>query len=1131
VSTFVCRVLLPLALASVALAGAIQRAPGLVKTAAGPRTDPTDSVYADRFVVRVPLADLAHLPAHPHDCFDGESVDGAGPQALAVLFLSAAEAAALAQYVSQIENLGTVSDYLAAFAPVRTLRAVPQRLRCYDPLRQRLMLPDCANPVTDPCIQPIVSLEPYDRYHSLDEGVCFLQNLAQQFPQICRLVSIGTSVEGRDIWALVVSDNGGAREPGEEQILFTGVTHAREWISFEMVLYLAECLACNYPHDPHVRQIVDRAVVWMVPAVNPDGYEYSWTVDRLWRKNRRYNGNGSWGVDINRNYDFRWGYDNWGSSPNPDAQIYRGPYPASEPETQAIQNLLAAEVFAIAVSFHSYGQYFLHPWGFTAEVLPRSDAAFRAAAGKSVRLIYGSSGAIYRPGQSSFTLYSTNGDFNDYAYGAAGVLAFTVELRPVSSLDGGFLLPEDQILPCVQENTAAAIWLMLNVANATDYGRGAGQPLLELPGPGLHWFSLPLTPARQKPQNSINFPMIWADNFRVWLDDAYHQPPGWHSLGDEVEGLGAASGCTIDVSNPELAHWATSLNSYRVLPYIFEDAVELVLSNVEPGLNLVGVPARQALPMQEIRIQRQILSSANYLPNFGRRVLAERTALQDFNSPAPWLDWTWSYTDPLGQVYLAHPTGAGGADPLLYPFRVYAFSSRVPSWRFGSYRPDQPFYVLRLPGFIAFDFSDCNYNATPDSQDIAAGASPDCNGNGVPDECELRGRIAYDCNGNGIIDECDIATGHSADCSSNGTPDECEPDCNANGVADSCDIAWGTSEDCAGEGVPDECEPDCNSNGIADSCDILAGASLDCDGQGVPDECQPALFIPLRIAVSGNASGEFLYYLEQAGHVLRELPRSEPLGDYLWRYDVLLLAPGSLGDRPQDEQRIDQFVAAGKGLIIFAGATDNYRGQAYPLAGRFGWVRRTGTVLVDPEDPVAYQLGPASALDGFSTSPVLKADARTVLTWQDGVPMTIVRSYGLGRVVYFNDLWGCYQQHWRGDPPYGMRLMRNALAWVAPPLPDDCNANGRHDACDIFLGNSLDANANGIPDECEIPGDLNCDRAVDLFDIDSFVLALVDPDRYALVYPNCFLRYADINGDGTVDAFDIDPFVELLTGR
>ncbi len=1094
----------------------------------------------EQYLVRIPLAELAGLPPHLRARFDGESVDVTPDGPLAVLLLGAGDLAELQRRVPNAERLSSLSDYLVQFAPRNTLARKPERLAAYAPLAARLApaMPGEAARGVDPCAEPVLSLQPYDEYHTLAEGECFLNNLAAAFPEITQLVSIGQSIEGRDIWALRVTDNPDTVEPEEQQILFTGVTHAREWVTFEQVLYLAEYLTTRYATDPQVRQVVDNSVIWLVPAVNPDGFVFSWEYQRMWRKNRRQASFGTYGVDLNRNYDFHWGHDDVGSSGMPSAETYRGDAPASEPETQAIQALLTQEQFAIAVSYHSYSQLCLHPWGYTPNVLTQSHTVLTALANKYVKLVHGVHGVRYTPGPAAYTIYQTNGDFTDYAYGRHGVLAFTPELRPASAAEGGFLLPEEQILPTVEENTAAAMWLMLNVANAFEYVRPDGQTLIETPAAGPNHFALSLAPTSQKPAAALGFPMSAAPQWHAWRDDLEYQPPGWAAMDADyeaaaVEGGGSGRGYRLDIYGPELLDWATGLTSYRVLPYVFEDGAEILLSNVQPGLNFLGVPTRAALLLQDIAVEQRILAAGQSYDgklNYGVKVLDERTAVQDAEAPAPWLDWTWEYVDSAGGVHRSHPTGEAGADPAVQPFRAYHVNVNVPSYKFGSRDEVEPVYVLRLPGFIAFDFPDCNYNATDDAVDIAAGTSLDCNNNGIPDECDLASGFSADCNGNGIPDECDIASGFSEDCAGNGIPDECEPDCNDNGQADSCDIFYGISEDCSGNGIPDECEPDCNDNGQADSCDIFYGTSLDCDLNSVPDECQPGLFAPVTILADGNVSGAFVYALMQAGHTVRVPGRDSPWLNYLPRYNVLVLAINSAGADPAEEQAIDDFVAAGGGLIMFAGYQDQYQGAAYPLSGRAGWTRRTNTSVADPDHPLCFELGETSTLSGFSSVPVPRPGAEVVLTWADGVPFAVTFAHGAGRVVYFNDLWGCYFHNWYGDPEYGNRLMRNALAYVAPELARDCNGNGVHDACDLFTGTSPDENDNGIPDECEIPGDVNCDGLVNAHDIDPFVLALVDPEEYKIAYPGCLLTSADCNGDGLVNTFDIDPFVRLLTG-
>jgi len=181
---------------------------------------------------------------------------------------------------------------------------------------------------------------PEGLYHSYDEIKSELHQLQLQYPQIAKVYDIGDSWEksrgiaDRDIWAIKISDNV-TQEEDEAEILFIGCHHAREWISVEVPFYLAKYLVENYDTDPLIRSYVDNGEIWIVPMLNPDGHQYSIDVDRWWRKNRRSNGGGSYGVDLNRNYSYMWGGP--GSSGDPWSDIYRGPAPFSEPETQSIQ--------------------------------------------------------------------------------------------------------------------------------------------------------------------------------------------------------------------------------------------------------------------------------------------------------------------------------------------------------------------------------------------------------------------------------------------------------------------------------------------------------------------------------------------------------------------------------------------------------------------------------------------------------------------------------------------------------------------------------------------------------------------------------------------------------------------------
>jgi hypothetical protein len=195
---------------------------------------------------------------------------------------------------------------------------------------------------------------------------------------------------------------------------------------------------------------------------------------------------------------------------------------------------------------------------------------------------------------------------------------------------------------------------------------------------------------------------------------------------------------------------------------------------------------------------------------------------------------------------------------------------------------DIRFRMIQYIRVLSDDAEDCNSNALPDEDDIAAGTSGDLNGNNTPDECDdcnlnnvrdgsdITFGTSADCNNDGVPDECDLAAGTSADCDANEVPDECEADCNQNGVHDECDLVAGTSTDCNGNSLPDECDlsfgtsTDCNTNGIPDECDLAAGTSADADTNGLPDEC-PLILDSWVSELTHGTAGDFDIGLSQAG--------------------------------------------------------------------------------------------------------------------------------------------------------------------------------------------------------------------------------------------------------------------------
>jgi carboxypeptidase T len=294
-------------------------------------------------------------------------------------------------------------------------------------------------------------------YHSAASIEEDMRQLAEARPDLCVLHEIGRSVEGRPIWGLRIGERNGDRR----KLLFMGCHHAREWIAVEVPFLLAHDLIED-ADTPDMRRRLAQGEIWVMPMVNPDGHEFSRTENRLWRKNRRRNSDGSFGVDPNRNYGYMWGIlDVPTSSHVPSDETYVGPRAFSEPETRAVRDLVATQKFDGLITYHSFSQLVLYPWGYTAEEIkdPGDRAIHSDLAREMCKCIRDVHGKIYTP-QPSSKLYPTAGDTTDWTYGEYGIPSFTIELRPKTVEEGGFILPANAIRPTWEENRAAALHLI-----------------------------------------------------------------------------------------------------------------------------------------------------------------------------------------------------------------------------------------------------------------------------------------------------------------------------------------------------------------------------------------------------------------------------------------------------------------------------------------------------------------------------------------------------------------------------------------------------------------------------------------------------------------------------------------------
>jgi hypothetical protein len=194
-------------------------------------------------------------------------------------------------------------------------------------------------------------------FYNFEEIVADLDSMHMLYPDICaEKVILGYGWENNPIYMVKISDNVGINED-EPEGHFDALHHAREPGSYTCMIYAMWNLLENYGTDPEMTYLVDNRELYFVPVVNVDGFLYNILTNPggggMWRKNRRDNGGGIYGVDLNRNYSYQWGYDNIGSSPEPSSSTYRGPDPASEPETQAMMTHLGEHSVTTAMTIHT----------------------------------------------------------------------------------------------------------------------------------------------------------------------------------------------------------------------------------------------------------------------------------------------------------------------------------------------------------------------------------------------------------------------------------------------------------------------------------------------------------------------------------------------------------------------------------------------------------------------------------------------------------------------------------------------------------------------------------------------------------------------------------------------------------
>ncbi|KAI9291464.1 hypothetical protein K502DRAFT_296891 [Neoconidiobolus thromboides FSU 785] len=295
----------------------------------------------------------------------------------------------------------------------------------------------------------------FEDFKSYEELKTTLNKWNQQFDKCMEIINIGNTHEGRDLLAIKISNN--KQINNKKSIWFNGGLHAREWISPALVMYqIYKFCKLKKEQDKLNEEILSQFDLYFTPLSNPDGYEFSRNKDRLWRKNRSKNKDGTFGVDLNRNFGFKWG--TIGSSNNTNSEIYHGEGPLSELETsnlikfaKTIPNRYAA------IDWHSYGQMILRPWGYQTNLASNNEKYLKVL-GDRMQQVFKKYNYNYES-ELSAGLYPAGGAMDDFLNAELNFQAFTIELCPNDDKIG-FLLPKEEIIPCSEAAYNASLYYL-----------------------------------------------------------------------------------------------------------------------------------------------------------------------------------------------------------------------------------------------------------------------------------------------------------------------------------------------------------------------------------------------------------------------------------------------------------------------------------------------------------------------------------------------------------------------------------------------------------------------------------------------------------------------------------------------
>jgi carboxypeptidase T len=527
-------------------------------------------------------------------------------------------------------------------------------------------------------------------YYTYEEFLAELDAMATAYPQLITLkapISTFESHEGRPLYWVRISDNPNADE-AEPEVLYSSIHHAREPASLSQLIYYMWYLLENYADNGEIAFLLNNTELYFVPMVNPDGYVYNQVNDPdgggMWRKNRRDNGNGLYGVDLNRNYSYQWGTT--GVSMDPATDTYPGTGAFSEPETQAMKWFCENRDFQLALNAHTYSDKLLHPIGTTVEEFAEDHAFFEAITGHMVKY----NGYVH---QKSSALYPASGDSDDYMYKVdltekPEILAMTPE---IGSDDDGFWPASADILGICQEMlftnlTLAHLTHRYNIVQDTDpnrisaatgnfnhsaYRLGLEDGTISVsitPLAGIQSVGNPVSHSLASMETAngaiayvLNADIDYDDEIKYVLNTVY---PGWTKHDTIVKKFGLMTLQFVDVADNNAnwtGNWATTTSTYYSATRSFTDS---------PGSNYANMTTRTYVLNDTIDLTNASAAGVSFYAKWDIESNYDYARMEvSTDNGATWIGQCGNYT-------VAGTSGSGSVQPEGQP----VYEGTQPQW-------------------------------------------------------------------------------------------------------------------------------------------------------------------------------------------------------------------------------------------------------------------------------------------------------------------------------------------------------------------------------------------------------------------------------------------------------------------